>query len=451
MNTRLPVQLLICLIGLAVISSAAAAPPIVENGNPAVENNDQLARQIGRLVGQLTADRAADRDVAEKQLLELAGQTTATADKFLALLPKDSDQMPLALRDRLARIRRQVEENVSKSATAGTMVTLAAKNMPLADVLKAVESQTGNKFIDNRDEQPDPGQKGVTVSLDLKNEPFWPALDQILDAAKLGLYAYGGEDALSIVARPKDGAPRFGRAFYAGPFRLEVLEARAQRNLRLPSETSLKLQLEVAWEPRLRPIALSQPLADVQATTDNGSQLAVGQPDSEQDVEIPNGTQAAEIVLPFKLPSRDIKKITKLNGKLRALVPGRHAKFAFPDVAKAIGKSQRLGGVQVTLKEVRKNNAVWEVHMQLTLDEAKGSLQSHRGWVFQNLSYLVDKDGKRIENAGFETTRQTPNEVGVAYMFDAAERLDNITWVYETPASIIEMPIDYELKEIELP
>lgn len=441
----------IFLICLVVASIAAGAPPVVEGGKPAAENNDQLERQIGRLVSQLTADRAADRDTAEKQLLELAGKSTATADKFLASLPKDSDQMPLALRDRLARIRRQVEENVSKSATAGTTVTLAAKNMPLADVLKAVETQTGNKFIDNRDDQPGPDQKGVTVSIDLKNEPFWPAMDHILDAAQLGLYAYGGEDALSIVARPKDDAPRFGRAFYAGPFRLEVLDARGQRNFRLPNQTSLKLQLEVAWEPRLRPIALSQPLADVQAIADNGSQLALGQPDSEQDVEIPNGTQAAEIVLPFKLPSRGIKKITKLNGKLRALVPGRHAKFEFPDATKAIGKSQRLGGVQVTLKEVRKNNAVWEVHMQLTLDEAKGSLQSHRGWVFQNLSYLVDKDGKRVENAGFETTRQTPNEVGAAYMFDVAEGLENMTWVYETPASIIEMPIDYELKEIELP
>jgi len=89
--------------------------------------------------------------------------------------------------------------------------------------------------------------------------------------------------------------------------------------------------------------------------------------------------------------------------------------------------------------------------MRFALEEANGSLQSHRNWVFQNLSYLLDKDGKPIENAGFETTRQSPNDVGVAYLFDVPEGLDGLTWVYETPAAIVDLPVDYELKDIELP
>lgn len=448
MNTRFNTPLMLLLL---TVLPAAAAPPPAQNESAAAASDGQLERQMNRLVGQLNADRAADRDAAEKQLRELAGKTAATSDRFLALLPKDTDQMPLAVRDRLARIRKQVEEGVAKSATASTTITLAANNMPLAEVLKSLESQTGNKFVDKQAEEADPGQKPVTVSIDVKNEAFWPAFDRLLDAANLSAYAYGGEDALSIVPRPQSEGPRVGRAVYQGPFRLDVLEATAQRNLRHPKQTSLKLQLEIAWEPRLRPIALSQPIADVKAIADNGSPLKVGQQDSEQDVEIPNGTQAAEIVLPFELPSRDIKNIAKLHGTLRALVPGRRAKFEFKNATKMIGKTQRLGGVQVTLNDVRKNGAVWEVHMRFALDEANGALQSHRGWVFQNLSYLVDKDGKRIENAGFETTRQTPNEVGVAYMFDVPEALDNMTWVYETPASIIEMPLEYELKDIDLP
>lgn len=443
-------SVLVTLICLLTNPPAAIAQSVASDVPGAAKNEPQLERQISRLVSQLNADRVGDREAAEKQLLGLAGKTAEAADRFLALLPKESDQMPLAVRERLARIRKEVEERVSKSATASTTITLAAKNMPLADVLKAIENQTGNKFIDNREDQAEPGEKGTNVSIDLKNEPFWPAVDGILDEANLSIYAYGGEEALSIVGRAKDSAPRIGRAFYQGPFRLEVLEAHAQRNLRQPRLTSLKLHLEIAWEPRLRPIALSQPLADVEATADNGNQLTVGQPDSEQDVEVPNGTQAAEISLPFELPSRDIKKITKLHGKLRALVPGRHVKFEFKDATKMAGKSQQLGGVQVTLTDIRKNGAIWEVHMRFALDEAKGALQSHRNWVFQNLSYLIDKDGQRVENAGLETTRQTPNEVGVAYLFDVPS-MDNMTWVYETPASIIEMPIEYELKEIELP
>jgi hypothetical protein len=410
------------------------------------EADAKLIQQVSKLVSQLDSDRAAERDSSEKELLEIAGTTTAQTDHFLASLPPDSDQMPLAVRDRLSRIRRQVEDRAAKGATNGTTITLDAKSMPLSEVFKAIENATGNKLIDNREEQSD---KPVTITL--KNEPFWSGLDQILDQIGLGIYSYGGEEALSIVGRSGEEGPRIGQAAYRGPLRFEVLEVQAERGRRQPKQQSLKLKLEVAWEPRLRPIALSQPVADVEATTDSGEKLTIAQPDAVQDVEIPNGTQAAEIELPFELPSRDVKKIASLKGQLHALMPGRRAKFEFPDVTKAAGKSQRLGGVQVTLDDVRKNGAVWEIHMRFGLDEANGSLQSHRNWVFQNLSYLMDKDGKPIENAGFETTRQGPNEVGVAYLFDAPEGLEGLTWVYETPAAIVDLPVDYELKDIELP
>jgi len=135
---------------------------------------------------------------------------------------------------------------------------------------------------------------------------------------------------------------------------------------------------------------------------------------------------------------------------LHALVPGRQVKFRFDDLAKAAGKSQQIGGVKVTVDDVRKNNAVWEVHMRFSLDEDNGALQSHRAWVFQNLSYLLDKDGKQIENGGLETTRQSKNEVGNAYVFDVPS-LDGMSWVYETPAAIVDLPVEYEVKDIELP
>jgi hypothetical protein len=211
------------------------------------------------------------------------------------------------------------------------------------------------------------------------------------------------------------------------------------------------LRMEVAWEPRLRRIAISQPVADVKATTDAGGELTVTQPEAVLDVEVPNGTQAAEIVLPFALPPREAKRITTLRGKLLALVPGRQVKFRFDDLANAVGKSQRRGGVEVTLDDVRKNNAIWEVHMRMALDEDNDALQSHRGWAFQNLSYLEGADGEPIDNAGFETTRQTANEVGVAYLFDLPQGIEGLSWVYETPAAIVELPVEYELKDIQLP
>jgi hypothetical protein len=156
-------------------------------------------------------------------------------------------------------------------------------------------------------------------------------------------------------------------------------------------------------------------------------------------------------VLPFALPGREVSKIATFKGKLQALVPGQQAKFQFNDLAHANGKSQTIGGVRVTIDTIQKNNEVWEVHMRLRLDEGNHALESHRSWALQNLSYVVDQDGARIENAGLETTFQNKNEVGVAYLFEQANGLDGLTWVYETPAAIVEYPIEYEFKDIPLP
>jgi hypothetical protein len=436
---------------LLVAFTLLAAAIRAQNEIASSKADDDRAQEISKLVQQLNDDRAAERDAAETRLLELAGNTTAMTDKFLELLPEDNDQMPLAVRERLSRIRQQVEDRVAKVAVEATTVTLDAKDMPIAEVFSTIETQTGNKLVDNRQQDDDADASPTNVTIELKGEPFWPALDQILDKGNMGVYAYGGEEALSIVSRASDERPRYGSANYAGPFRIEVLEVQAQRNLRSPDQQSLKCQVEVAWEPRLRPIALSQPVADISATTDTGQQLMVSQPDAVLDVEVPNGTQAAEIIVPFSLPPREAKRITTLRGKLRALVPGRHVKFQFDDLANAAGKSDSRGGVQVTVDDVRKNNAIWEVHMRLSLDEDNEALQSHRGWAFQNLSYLVDQDGQSIDNAGFETTRQTANEVGMAYLFDLPEGVEGLSWVYETPAAIVELPVEYEIKDIELP
>jgi hypothetical protein len=361
--------------------------------------------------------------------------------------------MPLALRDRLARVRQQMESAVAKAATQSTTITLAADKTPLAEVLAAIEKQTGNKFIDKREQFG--GAEGgapLTVSVQIEKEPFWPAVDKLLDAAKLSLYNYG-DDGLGVIPRGPDEGARLGLAAYSGPFRIDVLDIQAQLNRRQPARRSLKLQLEVAWEPRLRPIALSQPITSITAIDENGQAIPVSQPDAVLDVEVPTGTQAAEISLPFTLPSRDVKKISSLKGELQALVPGQQVEFKFSDLANAAGKTQSRGGVHVTVAAMRKNNAIWELHMRFHLDEANDALASHRGWVFQNVSYLVDGEGKKFEQAGVETTRQTPNEVGIAYLFDLPEErgLDGLTCVYETPAAIVKLPVAYEIKGIELP
>ena len=91
---------------------------------------------------------------------------------FLELLPEDNDQMPLAVRDRLTNIRHQVEDRIAKSAVVGTKLTLSAKEMPLGEVFAAIEKQTGNRLIDNRQENAaEPAELSGKITIELKDEP----------------------------------------------------------------------------------------------------------------------------------------------------------------------------------------------------------------------------------------------------------------------------------------
>jgi hypothetical protein len=440
-------SLLIAALTVANLALSASAEDKSANSE-----DSELAQQVSRLIRQLNDDASTERDAAEQKLLEVAAANAANVDQFLSFLPPDNDQLPIAARERLSTIRKKIEERAIKTAIAPTTATLTVDQMPVFDLLAEIEKQTGNHVVDRRRQASnDEHMQQQKVNFAFRDEPFWSAIDQVLDQWRMGVYNYGGGDALAIVEREPGERPRRQGAVYSGPFRLQILGVSAQQSLRKPDNKSLKLQMEVAWEPRLRPIAVTQAATEVEATDDGGHKLEMSQPDASLDAEISAGTQATELVLPFALPTRDVSKIATLKGKLLALVPGRQVKFKFDDLAHATGKSQTSGGVQVTIDAIRKNNEVWEIHMRLRLDEDNHALESHRSWALQNLSYLIDKEGVRIENAGLETTLQNKNEVGVAYLFEQANGLDGLTWVYETPAAIVELPIEYEFKDIPLP
>jgi hypothetical protein len=89
--------------------------------------------------------------------------------------------------------------------------------------------------------------------------------------------------------------------------------------------------------------------------------------------------------------------------------------------------------------------------MVVRFDEAANALESHRGWIYNNQAFLLDADGNKVEHAGFETTRQTLNEVGLAFKFPLDKDLAQYRFVYQSPAAIVQMPVEFELKDIALP
>jgi hypothetical protein len=410
----------------------------------------KLRGSINKLVRQLNDDRAKIRDDAADALVERAGTTAREQEEFLELLPRPNDQMPPAVQDQLTTIRKRVEELAASANTVATSVTLSAVKKPVSEIIATIEEQTGNRLVDYRNQF---GQASVDrpLSFDFQKKPFWLAVDEILDLAGLDIYNFSGEGALALVAREEGRRPRTGQAAYSGPFRIEVTRIQAQRDPRQPVQDGLKIGLEVAWEPRFQPLVLTQSLAGIIAVGDDNQPIRSMSENPVLSVEVPAGSQATEFVLPFKLPPRTTQKLVTLRGTLQALVPGRQASFQFDHLAAAAKETQAQGGVRITLDAVRKQNEIWEVHMRLGLKENHQAFESHRGWAYQNATYLLDEKGERIEFAGLETTSQSPSEIGIVYLFDIPDGIENVTWVYETPAAIVLLPVEYQIKNIKLP
>jgi hypothetical protein len=404
---------------------------------------DSLQITVRRLVRQLDAPRLIERDEAEARLIGLGPDV-------VRLLPGVTAGTPAEVKQRLQRIRQKLEGTAARSAGEPSLVTLHARAEPLGQLLAAISRQTGNKIVDARQQLGHP-QDDPPLSVDFQKTAFWPALDQILDLAGLTVYPYGEADAVSIVARSKGQAMRAKHGIYCGPFRLEPIRVLSERDLREPDNQSLRLTLEVLWEPRLKPIDLKLPLASLVMVDGEGNRLEADDRRAELEVPVTPGVTAAELTLPLVLPPRDVKQISRLQGVLTTLLPGKVETFRFDHLTTAANVEKRIANTTVILERVHKNEAAWEARILVRFDRASGALESHRGWILQNEAYLEGPDGKPIPYGTMETTRQTDNEIGIAYLFNLEAPPERLSFVYKSPGAILPASFDFSIKGIALP
>ncbi|MFV2066176.1 MAG: hypothetical protein ACC645_04295 [Pirellulales bacterium] len=426
-----------------VVVGAAVRTEGAEPEQPAVsESLGPLAERVRRLVEQLDDDRLAVRTQAEAELVRLGPRA---AD----YLPEADDGMSAEVVHRLARVRNGWLGEQIKIVQEASKITWPDGTIRLAELLELVQKQTGNQLRIREEIAPSLAERMVKV--EAGSVDFWPAIDRVLDQVGLTPYHFSRNQELLLMAVPESQVARYDRALYCGPFRLEPVRLEAHRDLRSPVTSRLTLHVEIAWEPRLTPIGVNQPLADVDATGDGGIPLRLVERDLDLSPVVHQGTTAVDLEIPFQLPPRRIKQIAVVRGKLSVLLPGVIQALRFEQLEAGGLQQRQEGDVTVLLEGIRRNGQLWEIRLRVRFAGADEALDSHRGWLFRNACFLVDQHKKRYEHAGFETTRQNQGEVGIAYLFDVAEDLAGLTLVYETPVSILQVPVEYELRNIPLP
>ncbi len=405
------------------------------------EQPADLAPHVRRLVAELEAVELARREAAEADLVNLG-------PRALDFLPREAPPGKAETAQRLARVRRRLEQAQAQSGLQASTVSLEGK-MPLSKILQSIERQTGNAFGTGRI----PSSGSVLereIELNLPQTTFWPALDRVLGEAGLEVYPFGEQGRVELRTSASAAAPSGRHVAYAGPLRIELVGLHAQRDFR-SGTGSLKLDIEAAWEPRLAPIRLTQRMAAVEGIDDRGRRLAAESPEAALEIPLPRGPIASRFSVPLALPSRDARALSEVRGALEVLAPGPTATFRFAQLSGAKPETQRVGGVTVALEGAEKLGKTLEVRLAVRFDEPHDALASHRTWIFTNPVFLETRETRRITPESMSPARQTAQEVGLALFFPIDRGLEEYTLVYQTPTAILAARLEYRFRDVPLP
>lgn len=326
-------------------------------------------------------------------------------------------------------------------------VTLTATDEPLSKVLAQLTKQTGIAVEDRRSAADTP------VSVALKDMPFWEALDAIAARAEARVYLHSRDGRIALVKRdPKAPPPQVS---YAGPFRTSLKRTHAVRDLETGS-VQYMATFETVWEPSLQPFFLDTYPRGMVVTVD-GKKAPV--PEAGQALSPVDNRSSLVFDVPLPAQDRDVKKLSRLEGKLTAVVPTEMLTFDFGPLDKlaqgpVAAKTEK--GVSCQIKKVALDNDVWRVQLEVEYPKSDVKFESFQSWVVNNELALVDKDGRRYpstsyyqENAGTRTALLTYNFEDKGAL--KRGRATDYKLAYRTPGGIIEMPVPFSFQGVDLP
>lgn len=406
----------------------------------------QLQRKIRLLQRKLNSDDQAQRDEAEQELLDLGAPA-------LDYLPDENFAYSAEFNARLRRVRLGLELAVAESITKPMSVTLRG-DLPLSQVVEAISKQTGNRLTI----APDLAEK--SMQLDWQSVSFYEAVDTISQQIGAGLQMNNQE--VRLYSYP--GSPQSKHIDYSKGFRMSAVSIRSNRDLVTGSLTT-RLALQLRWEPRLRLIKLEMPFRKLSIRPAGQNEAEDATEPEEEDSEdgesepgggLEFGISRAEYESTFEVPvNMDGEEIRRVDvqGSFRALIAGRNEVFRFDDLEKAIKEKPEIerSGIKLKFGERRDDEYLTGFQLTLSFADAKKSLESHYGWVYENPVYLVDPEGKRHEALTVESAGQTESESSMLFLFDKMEDATGWSLEYHTPGILVETEVPFHLKNILLP
>lgn len=416
-----------------------------------------MQRQVRLLQRQLNADQVAERDRAQQALLELGPQV-------LDYLNVESAAYSAELNGRIRRVRLGLETLVSQRITQPLLVNFAG-TISGEQAVELIAKQTENRLSIS----PELAAKQVTIDWQDKN--FWEAVDQLSDQMEASVSpGRPGELMLSSRVFP---VSRSELSSYSGGFRASASTIQSFRNLQAGTGNVTNLTMTLDWEPRLRLIRMEMPLGELVIKDAAGKRLYPPEPedskkrdDDHEDPQQPAnrvagvlefgiGRTQSHADIPFSLPLPDdiAGDEIQVSGKINALVAGRQEVFLFPELSKAFQEQSSIerSGITVQVMGKQDDQHLMAVRLAIRFSDAKKSLESHLGWVYENPATLIDAQGERHPYLTIESGGQKEDSMELIYLFDQIDDLENCTLEYQSPGILLETEVLFDLKKIKLP
>lgn len=427
---------------------------IFNSPNVAYGQSEEVAlmEQVETLVDQLNSSSIENRDAAQEELASL----DPDALDYIDVPDKDATTDFI---ERLLAVRKKLEAKSVEQATQPATVSIDGE-FSVEQALKKIANQTRNKIGLREGLPPEIAQRQVKLSLE--NAPFWEAIHGVMQESNLEIDPYGGTTD-SIVLVPRRPSPRIEGDSPAaktmpmppqtttGVLAVQVNRVDASRILNAPNLDYTTLSMLVRWEPRIQPISIELAQANLKFTDDQGNAIT---PLKQNPISAPVQGEIPEITFPVSIPlvDRKVNSIKMISGTFDAVLPGRTETFRFSELEKLEdGASQTKSGATVTFGGIKPNEELFGVTVGLSFDVQSNELDSHHGWAFENEAYLVDPNDPqtRHESVAYETVARNGQDVIVEYYFEVDPTPFHL--VYQTPAAIVSVSFDFELKDILLP
>lgn len=406
-----------------------------------------LRDRVAQLVERLEQGEPSARDEAEQALAKLG-------DRILTLLPDPEDVEDADLKDRISRVRLAIEGEAAEGSFDASRVTINAEGIRLSEALRELQRQTGNRITDLRELY---GQDATNpaLDLDLNEMPFLEAFDLVAAKAGLTPVYFTGDGTIGLLTGGQmEYGPESGGGSapvqYTGPFRVSLNQIAAQHDLSSGAR-SANAQLTVVWEPRLRPMLMSLDVSNIEIIDDRGEKVEPSVADESGTVVLRPETPFAELNLNMNSPAREAQTLKLVKLKATITVPAANEVFRL-DLDKP-NASQDRGDLKLAIGRVDVDGFVWKVDVRLTYGGQSEAFETYRQGLFNNRIWLQRPDGSRFDqNGGYNQIGASTNSMAFQYLFvDAPGEPSDYQLVYETPGSVVEIPLEIEFEDVPLP